>query len=347
MTLYHEADVNYYGDYMKTNEGRSEGKYRSFMSVTEVPMELKGANVSDCIQDPHPPLASDGTKHSLYRDLKFESAGVKALAQATSYAAAMMQQQHRTFCFVLLFIGTKFRIFRWDRAGAIVTRAVDYKTDPQYLVEFLWRLSNATTVQLGYDMTRVDATSEEQEKFKSAIRKNVLLQNFDATEADVVNRRGAQGKVTAKEVEVEMGRHIEKDRVAKMLVYDEVREEFRHCFVSKPLVSPENPAGRSTRPYWAAMDTKSDDEWRAVFLKDSWRVEDTQSELPKEGETYVELHKEKNGKGDVDNVPHVIAHGDVLTRQDGDGIPESGSKKNGDIVDECEYSYRFFIPQYH
>ncbi|KAA1475201.1 hypothetical protein DENSPDRAFT_805374 [Dentipellis sp. KUC8613] len=71
--------------------------------------------------------------------------------QITSYAAAMLDLQFRTFVFSVLIMGEHARLIRWDRSGAIVTRSFDYCEDPEPLAQFLWRFNFLSPAQRGHD----------------------------------------------------------------------------------------------------------------------------------------------------------------------------------------------------
>ncbi|KAA1476079.1 hypothetical protein DENSPDRAFT_842969 [Dentipellis sp. KUC8613] len=87
-------------------------------------------------------------------DYPFESCsqdGKKTRGQITAYAAAMLELQFRTFVFSVLVMGEYARLIRWDRSGAIVTRAFNYQKDPEPLAQFLWRYNFLTRAQRGFD----------------------------------------------------------------------------------------------------------------------------------------------------------------------------------------------------
>ncbi|KAA1475533.1 hypothetical protein DENSPDRAFT_805921 [Dentipellis sp. KUC8613] len=87
-------------------------------------------------------------------DFPFESctlAGKNTRGQITAYAAAMLELQFRTFVFSIFIMGDFARLIRWDRSGAIVTRAFNYQDDPEPLAQFIWRYNFLSRAQRGFD----------------------------------------------------------------------------------------------------------------------------------------------------------------------------------------------------
>ena len=95
---------------------------------------------------------------------------ISTRGQITLYATAQLARQHRLFIFSLAIFGKFARLFRWDRAGVIVSDRIDYTTDPATLAEYIWRFSHLSTVQRGQDPTVLSPSSVEEELFVEAIR---------------------------------------------------------------------------------------------------------------------------------------------------------------------------------
>ena len=273
----------------------------------------------------------DRSKYRLFKNFKNDDGGPEArriLGEITAYAAAVMRDQYRTHCYILLVIGSNFRIVRWDRAGSIVTRAVDYKKSPDVLHGFLWRYANASPTERGFDMSHVDATKQEKEQLRALVRKNVLLQYFGTDEDGI----GAKS-ISSKEVEKKISMHYSEDRVAKLPVFDEMTGTVQHCVVSFPCSAPTDVVGNGTRGYWAARYSGETSEPELVFLKDTWRRVDVR----KEGKRYEEIgavkakggQKGKPAKAHPVNVPTMLCHGDVRTMRNGKGIPRIGPIPGG------------------
>ena len=61
--------------------------------------------------------------------------------QITSYADLVFNIQHRTFLIMLLVMGRRVRVLRWDRSGVATTPAIDYVLRWEWFREVLWRIS--------------------------------------------------------------------------------------------------------------------------------------------------------------------------------------------------------------
>ncbi|RDB23435.1 hypothetical protein Hypma_009358 [Hypsizygus marmoreus] len=86
--------------------------------------------------------------------------GEDTRGQIAGYITTQFTCQFRTHAFSALINENVARVIRWDRSGAIVSRRFDYtKTD--WLLEFIWRYSHASTGQRGRDMSVQNATPEE------------------------------------------------------------------------------------------------------------------------------------------------------------------------------------------
>ncbi|KAL5522458.1 hypothetical protein ACEPAG_8474 [Sanghuangporus baumii] len=212
------------------------------------------------------------------------------LGQCVAYAVEACLRQHRVFYFSVLVIGTRARIFRWDRAGAIVTKAFDYRDHPELLCEFLWRFHLANPVQRGFDPTVSVASQTEEDLFRNLIRKHVALQ-LGVNEDD------------SEKIDNGLRQHYEKGKVMKMEVYERGRSTPDFYLVSVPLTCPESVSGHSTRAYWSIKLT-GQNEGMCCFLKDTWRLNG--DAMKSEGDIYEEL-----GDVGVENICEVECYGDV------------------------------------
>ncbi|EJF60926.1 hypothetical protein DICSQDRAFT_170783 [Dichomitus squalens LYAD-421 SS1] len=79
------------------------------------------------------------------------------LNRLTGIAEHLFAAQHRVFLFMLLLIGRRFRLVRWDLARVITTSSVDYFDSSSTICDILWRLSllDATAVRFDQSATRV------------------------------------------------------------------------------------------------------------------------------------------------------------------------------------------------
>ncbi|EIW80877.1 hypothetical protein CONPUDRAFT_123622, partial [Coniophora puteana RWD-64-598 SS2] len=244
-----------------------------------------------------PEAGDDLSKFDLFRKSKAENdkrQAIQCVGQLVQYSAQLLAQQHRTSCFIILVCGRRARFIRWDRAGAMVTRAFNY-TKSDYLLEFLWRYDQASDTDRGVDTSHHQVTSEEEQAFKCAIEKHIELQFFD-TPAETTDRVLFS---------THLEEHYEPGNVTKMDVFDELSKSTKQYLVSKPFVSPENATGRCTRGYWAVE--VNDPDLKVVFIKDTWQI-------CEKGERREDaVYRSLNGNN-VANVPTLCAHGDVRHR---------------------------------
>ncbi|KAH9849520.1 hypothetical protein C2E23DRAFT_737111 [Lenzites betulinus] len=217
----------------------------------------------------------------------------EVLGTHTAFATEVLARQNRTFLFTVSVFGTRARLFRWDRAGCIVTEAFNIRDNPDILLDFMWRFSQASPAERGHDPTVAVATPGEEALFRDAIRSHARIQlgpEVNSTELDKA--------VTA---------HYEPGHASIVSVFskhqpppgsDAVVSRSRFI-VSRPVVSPLHLQGRGSRGYWAVCA----DTGRVVFLKDSWRSA-AADEL--EGDILSQLNEHG-----VSNVPRLVMQGDV------------------------------------
>ncbi|KAI0641672.1 hypothetical protein C8Q79DRAFT_1014100 [Trametes meyenii] len=218
--------------------------------------------------------------------------------QIIEYAEQIFRYQQRTFLFMLLVIGRRFRLLFWDRSGTITTRAVDYFENPDLLCEMLWRLGHLTEEQLGYD----------------ASVKRVLPGDADYTTMHLASLPHVN--------DLEHNERLLDGLTGENLVFRYVRQAFsrslqphwpryrldvpykdtvRTFLVGKPEFFASGMAGRGTRGY-VALDRESG---RFVWLKDAWRAH--YDLVDQEGSVLARLNN-----AEVLNVPTLVCHGDIL-----------------------------------
>ena len=222
------------------------------------------------------------------------------LGQNVTYAAEAFDRQHRIFYFSLFIVGTKARFIRWDRSGAIVSRAFDYKSSPEILCKFLWRFGLADARQRGYDSSAFIATREEEDLFKRLIRRQVAFQ-LDINEISEENR-----------LDEALEEHYGEGRVTKLYLHDRHKNARFHFLVSRPSYSPLSLAGGATREYWC-VKLDDDGNHQVLSIKDSWRT--VAINLCPEGDMYRELNKKDM------NIPSLFCDGDIYD-EDSDGDEE-------------------------
>lgn len=219
----------------------------------------------------------------------------KALGQAVSYAGEACARQHRIFYISILIIGTKARLFRWDRAGTIVTRAFDYRQNPRPLCQYLWRFSHADMVERGFDSTVTVAIESEIRLFESTVAQQVAFQK-------------EYGPDDREELAEAIGNHYQENRVTKITVRDSSGSVAGEYLVSVPVRSPLSTSGRSGRGFWSTKieEKEGNLEGEAGFLKDVWRI-DLPGLMP-EGSILTDM------AGKVPNIPEVDCSGDCTVR---------------------------------
>ncbi|ETW82607.1 hypothetical protein HETIRDRAFT_314935 [Heterobasidion irregulare TC 32-1] len=213
------------------------------------------------------------------------NAGNKSRGQITSYAAAQLGAQCRTFLFSIIFIDNFVRFIRWDRAGAIVTERVNWKDDPSRLAMFLWRFSHSSDSARGHDTTVSIPTSDEITCAKVALKQYAL---------EVTMAQGGS------ESDILKAPFSSDDSFRKFRVLDD-EDRREHFFVaSHPEWYTNSPTGRGTKGY-VAYDIATG---KVVYLKDSWRY--VAEGYKKEGETYRDLLK-----ANVQRIPRLLCSSDI------------------------------------
>ncbi|KAM5541559.1 hypothetical protein V8D89_004749 [Ganoderma adspersum] len=225
-------------------------------------------------------------------------------AQVIGYAELLFAVQQRTVVFMFLIIGRKFRVLRWDRAGTIVTTAVDYYDNWELMCDILWRISQLTPAQMGFDESATRLHPD-----------NALWSAMDAA-----------AKPHSDDVD-EAERELTDDEVGETPTFTYVRSLFReslvpqwprYCLnvpdgeherqflVCKPTFRTDGMAGRGTRGY-VALDCTTG---RFVWLKDAWRAH--YLFVDKEGDVLAQLNDEQH---QVPHVPTLVCHGDIAGQE--------------------------------
>ncbi|KAI0671005.1 hypothetical protein C8Q78DRAFT_974397 [Trametes maxima] len=243
----------------------------------------------DFFADPPTDVSADSsTTHQFVRafprDLEtLVDKSERAFGLHLAFAAEVLARQHRLFLFSISMHGTYARFFRWDRAGCVVSRAFDIRDQPDILVEFLWRFSQASPEERGHDLTVDRASQAEETLFRDAIRAHIRSQlDVDGSNLDKA--------ATA---------HYQPGHVSVIHVHTGTEASAVRFVISRPVVSPLSLWGRGTRGYWAVCSTTG----KVVFLKDTWRA---YPDYEIEGNVLQRLNEL-----DVRNVPVLVAHGDV------------------------------------
>lgn len=186
------------------------------------------------------------------------NASIEDCAQQAEYVTDIMTLQHRVHVFSVFIVGHSARIIRWDRAGAVVSEQFDYISGKNnWLGEFLFRYELATPRLRGHDTTLRLASRDESTRFEDGVR--AFLEKCPAC---------AKPRLAC----TLDGSHP----VYRVRVNDDSREDSqtREFLIGPPFTGPVLPFERATRGFLAWEV----EEERVVFLKDTWRAKDRESE---------------------------------------------------------------------
>ncbi|KAI0641260.1 hypothetical protein C8Q79DRAFT_332139 [Trametes meyenii] len=215
--------------------------------------------------------------------------GKKILGQILSYIELMFRRQQRMCIFLVLILGKMCRIIRFDRSGAVVTQAFNYKTNGGVLIEFLWRYARWDRSTRGHDPSAT-----------------LILPGSELAEAMVA--RAKKDKDPKKEEDYV--RQLFQESLDKHWSWWKLRVDCkgdaRHFVVGKPNFIAPGVAGRGTRGFVALDEANLNGPF--YYLKDAWRV--SSRHIDKEGTTLCYLNKK-----DVPYVPMLECHGDVSKAQ--------------------------------
>jgi hypothetical protein len=245
-------------------------------SAMEMWIEFKANASFEPFEDPRGEGLSGEELKECFAQRPFEkdsSNGKYTRGQLTSYALAQIGSQFRRFAFSVLIVRHRARFIRWDRAGAVVSAQFDYKKDPHLLAEFFCRFSRLSPTERGHD---------------ESVRPSNL----------------------PKEAELEIRDKLKLDAGTPLFAYDvPVDEKKMFTFYGpRPPCPPQSLIGRSTRtlPVCEMSGTAKEIPrvYRAVYLKDTWRV-DTK-EMQPESDVYKKLEEAK-----VPNIAPFVCGGDL------------------------------------
>jgi hypothetical protein len=218
-------------------------------SRMETFVEFKLEAAADPFIDPEDPLIPNN-------DFERDTEAARLLrGQLSSYVAALSGSQFRVHVFTILICGRLARLMRWDRNGAIVTRAFDY-TKVNYLGLFL-QSYNQEVDHRGHDPSIAIPSANKVNK----------VADFDQTKLVNHNERHREFRVM-----------LIPDR-------DDASQESEFLISYPPKYTSRSPFGRATRPMIAYDLAQS----RFVFVKDYWRPVGSD----KEGDIYKILVEKK------------------------------------------------------
>lgn len=231
--------------------------------------------------------------------------GDKALGQVGEYVAKLFRRQHRTHVFTLYVFKGQARVIRSDRAGSIVSTAIDFEEDPSLLHKVIWRYASMTQAQRGFDPSVVRATKEEIEAMKSCPTRNEAAMTYRSAALDKPGWLVYKIKMRRTDLIEQQGmcpiadEYYDPDEPSAP--DDATLDSDEPCFiVGRHHSATDSPTGRGMRGY-VAYDVS---HRRLVFLKDYWRPRIESS--PYEGEVLRSLRS-----SGVQHVPTPLAAGVV------------------------------------
>ena len=213
-------------------------------------------------------------------------------------AEHLFAAQQRVCLFVILVIGRRFRLLRWDRAGIIATAPIDYVDNPSDFHHCLWRLSILDDTVLGFDpsATRIYPDDADHLRMDLAAMKSAP----DVDHQERIPDPCEPGSPISFEYQRSLFRSTLSSDWPRYRLQVTDRDTTRDFLVGKPIFRASATAGRGTRGY-VALDCKTR---RFVWLKDTWRAAYAISS--REGDALLRLNE-----AGVENVPTLVCHGDV------------------------------------
>ncbi|TFK85913.1 hypothetical protein K466DRAFT_525097 [Polyporus arcularius HHB13444] len=259
----------------------------------------------------------DGETHVLSRD------------QIVGHAAKVFKHQHRLFVFTILILDAHARLVCFDRKGAMVSEAFDYRKHPEILGQFFYRGFDhaARREQRGHDPTACVASKAEQEMFVNAHKAvedtpvveraltRAVSGSYPVYKINMTGMWSADGSPLTTESPGTLSNHV--------------------CLVGRPEFCSASLVGRGTKGFVALDITLAPDDGRApdggsasdagvqvpkaIFIKETWRPDS--SDIVPEGEHYKVLWSkalsEESDDTDPDErkayIPTPICMGDVVT----------------------------------
>lgn len=173
-------DISLYD--LDANLTKDQPNFRSVEVIGEVKPELgqlfPGENTGETPQTlPNLPETSSqwigsgssaANSASVLGNQNFTQASEEVTGQITSYMAAWQVSQHRVHMYSFVVSGRFIQLLRWDRAGAIVSKRLNYVENPRPVLDFFHSLALMDAEELGWDTTVTNATTEEEDRYKKS-----------------------------------------------------------------------------------------------------------------------------------------------------------------------------------
>ncbi|PIL24562.1 hypothetical protein GSI_12446 [Ganoderma sinense ZZ0214-1] len=243
--------------------------------------------------------------------IKQSEKGKITLGQFVEYMLNVRKNQHRVFSYSVYICSDMARLFCFDHAGAFVSQPFQWDKLDSLLHQFIWKIAKLAKAgrfaELGHDETASLASDEEKAKFLALKDDMSLLQHvrdgFKKATADkwpIYKLEVTPGELSEDEWFSDMSFPPPKgfgtsttpdqpqpspsqgasppkpssssDPLPSSSNDDPPQSDARHFLVGRPHFAADGLVGRCTRGYLAYDITDTDEKnWRACFLKDSWR----------------------------------------------------------------------------
>ncbi|KAI0694573.1 hypothetical protein C8T65DRAFT_815481 [Cerioporus squamosus] len=242
----------------------------------------------------------DDTKPDVEADAKDRK---EVRGQVISYAELVFAVQQRLHLIMILVMGRKFRLLRWDRSGVSVSLSIDYYEHWDFFCNVLWRIS--VLARFHPELLGVDPSATRLFPNDPRYKEMTRVGNKCRSDADHMPRDLALDELTGDgAITYAYVRKLFRASLTEAWPRYELEvpdgENVRKFLVGRPYFRAKGMTGRGTRGYVALdLETK-----RFVWLKDAWRAH--YALLTKEGDILAKL----NDAG-VSNIPTLVCHGDI------------------------------------
>ena len=235
------------------------------------------------------------------------------LGQIMTYAELSFEKQHRTHHYTIVFFGRNARIVRWDRAGAIVTPRIDYKTRAGGIIiaRFIWRYFRLSAEARGHDTTASPVVRGSADyDYMKQVATTVLPYGEHARklfEDSLKNPEATWWKLWVDDREFLVGEpQFVAAGVCGRGTRGYVALETCESAAAQRLKVESEKSGGGEQQDGGAKQKQAQSPF--VWLKDCWRV--AHEGMEREGDILATLNK-----GDVPYVPHLVCHSDIPGQQ--------------------------------
>lgn len=197
-------------------------------------------------------------------------------SQIVHYGELIYSVQHRVYLLMILVMGRKCRLLRWDRSGAIVSRAFDYYEKWAFFCDVLWRISvlaHVDPARLGEDPSAKRLSSADPVWALMDQAAEPHADDVDHCERSLTHEElssKARAPWTFKYVRAMFRQSLQKAWPRYQLEVPD-GTKVRRYYVCRPHFRAKGMTGRGTRGYVALEVEDGVQHFR--WLKDAWRVD--------------------------------------------------------------------------